>query len=196
MARGLTTESLKLTNTTTVPSVERIKYFKIYRWDPEQEQKPYLSTYPVNLEECGPMVLDALIKIKNEQDPSLTFRRSCREGICGSCAMNIGGVNTLACLTKIEANDKATKIYPLPHMYVVKDLVPDMNNFYQQYRSIQPWLQRDDEKEMKAQGGEQQLLQSVGDRAKLDGLYECILCAAAAPPAPATGGTETDTWAR
>merc|ERR1719195_2021411 len=114
MARGLTTESLKLTNTTTVPSVERIKYFKIYRWDPEQEQKPYLSTYPVNLEECGPMVLDALIKIKNEQDPSLTFRRSCREGICGSCAMNIQGSNTLACLAYIDDDTKtATKIYPL-----------------------------------------------------------------------------------
>merc|ERR1712107_965265 len=86
-----------------------------------------------DLNNCGPMVLDALIKIKNEMDPSLTFRRSCREGICGSCAMNIGGVNTLACLSKIDANNKTTKIYPLPHMYVVKDLVPDMNNFYQQY---------------------------------------------------------------
>merc|ERR1719438_675409 len=118
--------------------------------------KPEMKNYEVDLNNCGPMVLDALIKIKNEMDPSLTSRRSCREGICGSCAMNIGGVNTLACLTKIETNDKATKIYPLPHMYVVKDLVPDMNNFYQQYRSIQPWLQNDDEKKMKH--GEQQLL--------------------------------------
>merc|ERR1712177_155129 len=95
----------------------------------------------------------------------LTFRRSCREGICGSCAMNIGGVNTLACLSKIDANDKATKIYPLPHMYVVKDLVPDMNQFYQQYRSVQPWLQRDDGQ-------------------NLDGLYECILCACCSTSCP------------
>lgn len=103
-----------------------------------------MQTYKVDLNTCGPMVLDALIKIKNEIDPTLTFRRSCREGICGSCAMNIGGTNTLACISKIDASnlDKPVKIYPLPHMYVVKDLVPDMNNFYNQYRSIQPWLQR------------------------------------------------------
>jgi len=162
---------------------EKKKTFAIYRWDPEKPgDKPEMKNYEVDLNNCGPMVLDALIKIKNEMDPSLTFRRSCREGICGSCAMNIGGVNTLACLTKIEANDKKTKIYPLPHMYVVKDLVPDMNNFYQQYRSIQPWLQRDDEKTMKH--GDQQLLQSVGDRAKLDGLYECILCACCSTSCP------------
>jgi len=141
-----------------------------------------MQDYKVNLNDCGPMVLDALIKIKNEMDPSLTFRRSCREGICGSCAMNIGGVNTLACLTKIEATNKATKIYPLPHMYVVKDLVPDMNHFYDQYRSIQPWLQREDEGARNH--GEQQLLQSVDDRAKLDGLYECILCACCSTSCP------------
>merc|ERR1712126_74138 len=163
---------------------EKKKTFAIYRWDPEKPgDKPEMQNYEIDLNNCGPMVLDALIKIKNEMDPSLTFRRSCREGICGSCAMNIGGVNTLACLTKIEANDKATKIYPLPHMYVVKDLVPDMNNFYQQYRSIQPWLQREDEKEMK-KGDPQQTLQSVGDRAKLDGLYECILCACCSTSCP------------
>ena len=162
---------------------EKKKTFAIYRWDPEQPgAKPKMQNYEIDLNNCGPMVLDALIKIKNELDPSLTFRRSCREGICGSCAMNIGGVNTIACLTKIEANDKATKIYPLPHMYVVKDLVPDMNNFYEQYRSIQPWLQREDEKSMKP--GDQQILQSVGDRAKLDGLYECILCACCSTTCP------------
>jgi succinate dehydrogenase (ubiquinone) iron-sulfur subunit len=87
------------------------------------------------------MVLDALIKIKSEQDPTLTFRRSCREGICGSCAMNIDGTNTLACLSYIQQDTAvATKVYPLPHMYVIKDLVPDMSNFYEQYRSIEPWL--------------------------------------------------------
>ena len=120
----------------------RVAKFSIYRWDPEQQgTKPRMENYEVDVATCGPMVLDALFKIKNEMDPSLTFRRSCREGICGSCAMNIGGVNTLACLTKIEVKPSPTKIYPLPHMYVVKDLVPDLNNFYQQYRSIQPWLQ-------------------------------------------------------
>merc|ERR1712157_214364 len=123
---------------------ENIKYFKIYRWDPEQSQKPYLSTYPIDLNDCGPMVLDALLKIKNEQDPTLTFRRSCREGICGSCAMNINGTNTLACLCKIDTSSKKNvKVYPLPHMYVVKDLVPDMSNFYEQYRYIEPYLKRD-----------------------------------------------------
>merc|ERR1711963_856220 len=162
---------------------EKQKTFAIYRWDPEKPgDKPRMEEYKVDLNNCGPMVLDAPIKIKNEMDPSLTFRRSCREGICGSCAMNIGGVNALACLTKIEANDKATKIYPLPHMYVVKDLVPDMNNFYQQYKSIQPWLQAEEKEVKKAEP--QQNLQSVDDRAKLDGLYECILCACCSTSCP------------
>merc|ERR1712241_986957 len=162
---------------------EKQKTFAIYRWDPEKPgDKPRMEEYKVDLNNCGPMVLDALIKIKNEMDPSLTFRRSCREGICGSCAMNIGGVNTLACLSKIDANNKTTKIYPLPHMYVVKDLVPDMNNFYQQYRSIQPWLQAEEKEVKKAEP--QQNLQSVGDRAKLDGLYECILCACCSTSCP------------
>merc|ERR1711978_600207 len=158
---------------------EKKKTFAIYRWDPEQPgAKPKMENYEIDLNNCGPMVLDA--QIKNEMDPSLTFRRSCREGICGSCAMNIGGVNTLACLSKIDANDKKTKIYPLPHMYVVKDLVPDMNNFYQQYRSIQPWLQAEEVKSEVPQ----QNLQSVDDRAKLDGLYECILCACCSTSCP------------
>ncbi|XP_028981891.1 succinate dehydrogenase [ubiquinone] iron-sulfur subunit, mitochondrial isoform X2 [Diachasma alloeum] len=140
-----------------------------------------MQDYSVDLSSCGPMVLDALIKIKNEIDPSLTFRRSCREGICGSCAMNIGGTNTLACISKIDSDVKSTsKIYPLPHMYIVKDLVPDMNNFYNQYKSIQPWLQRSDGKKV----GTQQYLQSVDDRKKLDGLYECILCACCSTSCP------------
>jgi len=170
----------------SAPKNERIKYFKVYRWDPEQEQKPYLSTYPVDLDECGPMVLDALLKIKNEQDPTLTFRRSCREGICGSCAMNIDGSNTLACLCYIDppgagdTSGKATKIYPLPHMYVIKDLVPDMSNFYEQYRSIQPWLKPKKEK----QEGDAEFLQTREDRAKLDGMYECILCACCSTACP------------
>jgi len=159
---------------------EKVKTFSIYRWNPEKPgDKPIMQKYEVNLNDCGPMVLDALIKIKNDLDPSLTFRRSCREGICGSCSMNIGGVNTLACLTAIDASDKVTKIYPLPHMYVVKDLVPDMNHFYHQYKSIQPWLQREEEVT-----GEEQLLQSSDDRAKLDGLIECILCACCSTACP------------
>jgi len=169
----------------TATNAERIKYFKIYRWDPEQRQKPYVATYPVDLNDCGPMVLDALIKIKNEQDPTLTFRRSCREGICGSCAMNIDGTNTLACLCYIEPKDEkksaaATKIYPLPHMFVLKDLVPDMGNFYEQYRSIEPWLKSDKPKEP----GQAEYLQSKEDRAKLDGMYECILCACCSTACP------------
>jgi succinate dehydrogenase (ubiquinone) iron-sulfur subunit len=130
------------------------------------------------------MVLDALIKIKNEQDPTLTFRRSCREGICGSCAMNINGENTLACLAYIDDDAKtATKIYPLPHMYVIKDLVPDMGNFYEQYRSIEPWLQAG-ESSPKANDGQGEYLQSRQDRAKLDGMYECILCACCSTACP------------
>ncbi|XP_050304933.1 succinate dehydrogenase [ubiquinone] iron-sulfur subunit, mitochondrial [Anthonomus grandis grandis] len=161
----------------------RIKTFAIYRWNPDKpNEKPTMQEYKVDLNKCGPMVLDALIKIKNEMDPTLTFRRSCREGICGSCAMNIKGTNTLACISKIDTNiGKTTKIYPLPHMYVIKDLVPDMNNFYEQYRSIEPWLQRNDEVKGDKQ---QQYLQSVGDRAKLDGLYECILCACCSTSCP------------
>ncbi|KAJ8936994.1 hypothetical protein NQ314_012076 [Rhamnusium bicolor] len=162
-----------------------LKTFAIYRWNPDEpDTKPYMQEYSVDLNACGPMVLDALIKIKNEVDPTLTFRRSCREGICGSCAMNIGGINTLACISKIDTRlGKATKIYPLPHMYVVKDLVPDMNNFYKQYKSIEPWLQRKDDGQKKS-GDVTQLLQSVDDRQKLDGLYECILCACCSTSCP------------
>lgn len=121
----------------------RMKTVQIYRYDPDKPgAKPYMQEYNVDLNKCPPMVLDVLIMIKNEIDPTLTFRRSCREGICGSCAMNIGGVNTLACISKTDTSSKPLKIYPLPHMYVVRDLVPDMNNFYKQYTSIQPWIQR------------------------------------------------------
>lgn len=159
----------------------RMKKFSIYRWDPEEKDKqPVMQIYEVDLDDCGPMVLDALIKIKNEIDPTLTFRRSCREGICGSCAMNINGGNHLACLSKIDENlKKTTRIYPLPHMYVVKDLVPDMNNFYAQYRSIEPYLKQ---KDVSKKGVEN--YQSVEDRQKLDGLYECILCACCSTSCP------------
>jgi succinate dehydrogenase (ubiquinone) iron-sulfur subunit len=125
------------------------------------------------------MVLDALLKIKNEQDPTLTLRRSCREGICGSCAMNIDGGNTLACLSPIKKNKDVTKIYPLPHMFVVRDLVPDLQNFYDQYKSIEPWLQSDEVKPANVEH-----LQSKDDRKKLDGMYECILCACCSTSCP------------
>lgn len=160
----------------------RLKKFKIYRYNPDQsDKKPYIQEYDIDLDACGPMVLDALIKIKNEMDSTITFRRSCREGICGSCAMNIGGINTLACINKIDTDlGKAMHIYPLPHMYVIKDLVPDMTNFYAQYRSIEPWLQLKDE----PKAGQAQYLQSSKDRDKLDGLYECILCACCSTSCP------------
>jgi len=119
------------------------KTFSIYRWDPDTpSKKPYLQDYTLDINSCGPMILDALIKIKNEIDPTLTFRRSCREGICGSCAMNIDGCNTLACIAKIERTNSKAKIYPLPHLYIVKDLVPDLTNFYKQYKSIEPYLKK------------------------------------------------------
>lgn len=156
-----------------------LKTFSIYRWNPDNPKKPELQNYDIELKDCGPMVLDALIKIKNEIDPTLTFRRSCREGICGSCAMNIDGCNGLACLTKIEAGSEST-ITPLPHMFVIKDLIVDMTNFYNQYKSIEPWLKR---KNPPSEPGKE-ILQSKKDRAKLDGMYECILCACCSTSCP------------
>ncbi|EQD62472.1 succinate dehydrogenase iron-sulfur subunit, partial [mine drainage metagenome] len=135
--------------------------------------------YEIDLDHCGPMVLDALIKIKNEIDPTLTFRRSCREGVCGSCAMNIVGTNTLACTKALSDLGPKIAIYPLPHLPVVKDLVPDMSQFYAQYASIQPWLKTNDPVE-----GDRERLQSPRDRARLDGLYECILCACCSTACP------------
>src|SRR5271165_3974632 len=120
---------------------KRVKEFKVYRWNPDDGKNPVMDTYEIDLDKCGPMVLDAIIKIKNEIDSSLTFRRSCREGICGSCAMNIDGANTLACLKPINDVKGAVNINPLPHMPVVKDLVPDLPQAYAQYRSVEPWLQ-------------------------------------------------------
>ncbi|MFW0777186.1 MAG: succinate dehydrogenase iron-sulfur subunit [Rickettsiales bacterium] len=159
--------------------------FNIYRFDPDDVDEqgnpnnPRVDKYEVDMDNCKPMVLDALIKIKDEVDPTLTFRRSCREGICGSCAMNIDGTNTLACIKPIEDVKGAVDIYPLPHMKVVKDLVPDMTHFYAQYESIKPWLQT-----TTVQPANRERLQSPEDRAKLDGLYECILCACCSTSCP------------
>lgn len=163
----------------TAGDAKNTKPFKVYRWDPEGEENPRLDTYEVDLDTCGPMVLDALIKIKNEIDPTLTFRRSCREGICGSCAMNIDGTNTLACTKAIEDVQGDVKIYPLPHMPVIKDLVPDLTHFYNQYASIKPWLQTET-----PPPADRERLQSKEDRAKLDGLYECIMCACCSTSCP------------
>jgi len=157
---------------------QKTKKFTIYRWNPDDGNNPRIDTYTVDRDNCGPMVLDALIKIKNDTDPTLTFRRSCREGVCGSCAMNIGGTNTLACTKGMDEFSGDIAVYPLPHMPVVKDLVPDLTNFYAQYASIEPWLQTttpQPEKEWK---------QSMDDREKLDGLYECILCACCSTSCP------------
>ncbi len=144
--------------------------FRVYRWDPDSGENPRVDRFIVDLDDCGPMVLDALIKIKNEVDATLTFRRSCREGVCGSCAFNINGRNTLACTTFIDETKGDVKVYPLPHMKVVKDLVPDLTDAYAQYRSVEPWLKTD------TPAPERERLQSPEDRAKLDGMWECILC--------------------
>jgi succinate dehydrogenase / fumarate reductase iron-sulfur subunit len=150
---------------------KRVRTFQIYRYDPDSDANPRLDSFDIDLDDCGTMVLDALLKIKNEIDSTLTLRRSCREGICGSCAMNIDGTNTLACLKPIEDIKGTVKVYPLPHMPVVKDLVPDLSVPYAQLASIKPWMQT-----QTPQPPDREVLQSPEDRAKLDGLWECILC--------------------
>ena len=157
---------------------QRSRTFEIYRWDPDDEANPRLDQYAVDLESCGPMVLDALLKIKNEIDSTLTFRRSCREGICGSCAMNVNGVNTLACTQSIDSLKGPIRIYPLPHMGVVKDLVPDLSHFFAQYASLEPWLKAGDAKT------DTERHQTPQEREQLDGLYECILCACCSTSCP------------
>ena len=162
----------------TPSGAKRTRNFEIYRWNPDDKANPHIDTYTIDLEHCGPMVLDALIKIKNEIDPTLTFRRSCREGVCGSCAMNIDGGNTLACTRGMDEIKGTIKIYPLPHLPVIKDLVGDLTNFYAQYAQIEPWLHTvspEPQKEWK---------QTPEDRNKLDGLYECILCACCSTSCP------------
>ncbi len=148
----------------------RLQTFKVYRWNPDDDRNPRVDSYQIDLDDCGPMVLDALIKIKDEVDSTLTFRRSCRAGVCGSCAMNIDGTNTLACTKFISDVAGDIKVYPLPHMPVVKDLVPDLNQVYTQYASIEPWLKSD------TPAPQRERPQSPEDREKLDGLWECILC--------------------
>ena len=157
---------------------KRLKTFKIYRWEPEDGKNPRIDSYKIDLDDCGPMVLDALIKIKSETDSTLTFRRSCREGICGSCSMSIDGENTLACTKAIDDVSGDVAVYPLPHMSVIKDLVVDFTHFWAQYESIEPWLKTYTTDPIKERR------QSVEDREELDGLYECVLCACCSTSCP------------
>ena len=157
---------------------EVTRTFRVYRYNPDTKDNPTIDTYHVDMEQCGPMILDALIYIKDRIDPTLTFRRSCREGICGSCAMNIDGVNTLACTRGIGEVKGEVSIYPLPHMPVIKDLIPDLTNFYAQHASIMPWL------ETKSKAPEKEWKQSIEDRKKLDDLYECVMCACCSTSCP------------
>ncbi len=156
-----------------------VRTFRLYRWDPDSGENPRIDSYDLDLDECGPMVLDAVLKIKNEIDPTLTFRRSCREGICGSCAFNIDGTNTLACTKAIDEIKGDVRIYPLPHLPVIKDLVPDLTHFYAQYASIKPWIRT-----QSPAPPDKERLQSREDREKVDGLYECILCACCSTSCP------------
>ena len=157
----------------------RLKRFEVYRWDPDTDENPRVDSFHLDLDNCGPMVLDAVLKIKNEIDPTLTFRRSCREGVCGSCAMNVNGKNTLVCTKAIEEYEGTIKIFPLPHLDVIKDLVADMTNFYAQYASIKPWIET-----QTPAPADRERLQSKEERKKLDGLYECVLCACCSTSCP------------
>ena len=157
---------------------KRLREFHVYRYDPDNEGNPRTDTYFVDLDDTAPMVLDGLLWIKNKVDPTLTFRRSCREGVCGSCAMNIDGLNTLACTKAMDDIKGPVGVYPLPHMPVIKDLVPDLTTFYAQLRSIEPWLHTE------SATPEKEWRQAHADREKLDGLYECILCACCSTSCP------------
>ena len=181
MAEFTLPKNSRITTGKTWPAPQgasNVRVFKVYRWDPDSGENPRIDTYHLDMANCGPMVLDAIIKIKNEIDPTLTFRRSCREGICGSCAMNIDGINTLACTYGLDEVRGDVKIYPLPHMSVVKDLIPDLTHFYAQHASIKPWL------ETSSPEPEREWRQAIEDREKLDGLYECVMCACCSTSCP------------
>ena len=157
-----------------------VRTFRVYRYDPAANQRPRVDSYELDMAACGPMVLDALLKIKDEIDPTLSLRRSCREGICGSCAMNINGVNTLACTQACaDLGQGAVRIYPLPHLPVVKDLVADLSNFYAQYAAVKPWLQT-----RTPVSPDRERLQSKADQEKIDRPSACILCACCSTSCP------------
>ena len=157
---------------------DKLRILKVYRYNPSFDKNPKLDTHEVSIASHY-MVLDALIKIKNEIDPTLTFRKSCREGICGSCAMNVNGVNTLACLKPVSEIKGPIIVYPLPHMKIIKDLIPNLRNFYTQYESIQPWI-----KAKSYASNNRERLQSSQNQEKLNGLYECVLCACCSASCP------------
>ena len=157
---------------------QNIKVVHIYRWDPEKKENPREDTFEVDLNTCGNKVLDILNKIKNELDPSIAYRRSCAHGVCGSCAMNMNGKNGLACTKSHSELDGDINIYPLPHLKVLKDLIGDLSTLYKQYESVEPWL-KTSKKNIEGEN-----LQSIEDRAKLDGLYECIMCACCSTSCP------------
>ena len=150
---------------------QKLKKINIYRWDPDKNKNPTIDTFEIDLDKCGQMVLDALILIKDQIDSSLTFRRSCREGVCGSCSMNIDGRNTLACQKNIKEIKGEINIFPLNHLPVIKDLVVDLKHAFNQLEFIEPWLQNN---LGKPSSSEQ--TQSIKNRTKIDGLWECILC--------------------
>jgi succinate dehydrogenase / fumarate reductase iron-sulfur subunit len=156
-----------------------VRTYRIYRFDPDSSENPRIDTFEVDSKACGPMVLDALIHIKASIDSSLTFRRSCREGICGSCAMNINGLNRLACTTASGDLGREVKIYPLPHLPVVKDLVPDLTTFYAQYAAVEPWL-----KTRTPASQDQERLQSKAEQVLIDRPAACILCACCSTACP------------
>ena len=149
---------------------KNLRKVNIYRWDPSAGENPRIDTYEVDMENCPSKVLDILNKIKNEIDSTISYRRSCAHGVCGSCAMNISGKNGLACTTP--------HIYPLPHLKVKKDLIGDLDGLYKQYQSIEPWLKSNSKTDSN------EILQSKKDRAKLDGAYECIMCACCSTSCP------------
>src|SRR4028118_1803737 len=181
MAQFTLPKNSKLTEGKTwpKPAGSNVQAFRVYRWNPDDTANPRVDTYYVDRDDCGPMVLDALIWIKNKVDSTLVFRRSCREGICGSCSMNIMGQNTLACTLGIEdCKTDSINIYPLPHMPVLKDLVPDLTSFFAQHAAIEPWLQT------QTAEPETEWRQTPEERNQLDGLYECILCACCTTSCP------------
>ncbi|PPR46092.1 MAG: Succinate dehydrogenase iron-sulfur subunit [Alphaproteobacteria bacterium MarineAlpha5_Bin7] len=152
-------------------NLKLLKKINVYRWNPDKKSNPTVDTFEIDIHECGQMVLDALILIKDQIDPSLTFRRSCREGVCGSCAMNIDGRNTLACQKNINEINGDINVFPLTHQPVIKDLVVDLSHAFKQLEFIEPWLQKNLGKQTKTEQN-----QSIKDRSKIDGLWECILC--------------------
>jgi succinate dehydrogenase / fumarate reductase, iron-sulfur subunit len=161
------------------PGTRSLRTFRIYRFDPDTNENPRLDTFELDAKSLGPMVLDALIQIKASIDSTLTFRRSCREGICGSCAMNINGINCLACTTSMQDLASEVRIYPLPHLPVVKDLVPDLSEFYAQYAAVKPWLQA-----RTPAAPDRERLQSKAEQEKIDRPAACILCACCSTACP------------